>query len=111
MLPSGNDASIAIAVWGGKVLMDEVMGGRKKKIYYKKFITEMNKKAKVLGMEKTNYANSHGLVNFSNKSCAYDVALLSEYAMKNKKFRKIVRTKNYTTSVTYYKRSHSPSKI
>lgn len=43
----------------------------------------MNKKAREIGMHKTTYANSHGLVNFANKSCAYDLALLCEYAMKN----------------------------
>ena len=37
MLPSGNDASLAIAVWGGKALLGEEKG-RKKKIYYQKFI-------------------------------------------------------------------------
>ena len=37
----------------------------------------MNKKAKELKMSKTNYANSHGLVNSNNKSSAYDVAILS----------------------------------
>ena len=75
MLPSGNDASLAIAVWGGKVLLGEEHG-KKKKIYYQKFICQMNKKAREIGMHKTTYANSHGLVNFANKSCAYDLALL-----------------------------------
>ncbi len=36
----------------------------------------MNKKARFIGMSKTNYANSHGLANNLNKSCAYDLALL-----------------------------------
>ena len=95
MLPSGNDASIAIAVWGGKVLMDRKE--EKKKIYYQRFITEMNKKAKNLGMEKTNYVNSHGLVNIANKSCAYDLALLCEYSMRNPCFKSIVSCKLYKT--------------
>jgi D-alanyl-D-alanine carboxypeptidase len=43
----------------------------------------MNAKAKELGMNKTNYANSHGLMNTSNKSSAYDIALLCDYAMRN----------------------------
>lgn len=41
----------------------------------------MNIKAKQLQMSKTNYANSHGLINTMNKSCAYDIAMLSIYAM------------------------------
>lgn len=55
----------------------------------------MNKKARELGMEKTNYANSHGLMNFDNKSCSFDLALLCEYAMKNDTFREVVKTRSY----------------
>lgn len=46
-------------------------------------------------MNKTNYANSHGLVNINNKSSAFDVAILSEYALKNDIFRRIVSTKKF----------------
>ncbi len=53
----------------------------------------MNKKARTLGLEKSNYANSHGLMNSLNRSTCYDVALLCEYAMQNEKFSKIVKTK------------------
>ena len=101
MLPSGNDASVAIAVWGGKVLLGRKE--EKKKVYYERFIGEMNRKAKALGMEKTNYANSHGLVNSANKSCALDLALLCEYAMRNNEFKKIVSSKFYSTEISYFK--------
>ena len=60
MLPSGNDASLAIAVWGGKVLCLENINqeldmvgmnlNKKKKIFYDKFIEMMNLKAESLGM-------------------------------------------------------------
>lgn len=50
-------------------------------------------------MEKTRYANSHGLANIDNKSCPFDIAILSEYAMSNPKFREIVSTKRYECSV------------
>ena len=60
-------------------------------------------------LEKTTYANSHGLVNSANKSCAYDLAVLCEYAMKNKKFKKIVSCKLYQTRISYLtKRLSSP---
>lgn len=55
----------------------------------------MNAKAKELNMNKTNYANSHGLMNPNNKSSAYDIALLCDYAMRNELFRAIVRCKQY----------------
>lgn len=61
----------------------------------------MNIKAKDLRMLKTNYANSHGLMNPNNKSSAYDVALLCEYAMQNDSFRSIVRCKQYKGTVKY----------
>ncbi len=43
----------------------------------------MNATAKKLGMVKTTYANSHGLMNPENRSCAYDIAVLCEHAMNN----------------------------
>ena len=47
----------------------------------------MNVKAIELKMSKTNYANSHGLSNTLNRSCAYDLAHLSQYGMQNSLFR------------------------
>ena len=61
----------------------------------------MNKTSKRLGMGKTNYANSHGLVNPDNRSCAYDIAVLCEHAMSNPKFREIVGCRVYKTVITY----------
>ena len=37
----------------------------------------MNQKAAELNMEKTKYSNSHGLSNSENKSCAFDLAIIS----------------------------------
>lgn len=42
-----------------------------------RFIKEMNEKAASLKMNKTKYANPHGLINTNNKSTAFDVAVLS----------------------------------
>lgn len=61
----------------------------------------MNITARKLGMVKTTYANSHGLVNPDNRSCAYDIAILSEHAMNNHNFRKIVSCRIYKTIITY----------
>lgn len=47
-------------------------------------------------MSKTTYANSHGLANPQNKSSAFDLSLLCQYAMRNPEFRKIVHKKQYT---------------
>ncbi|MEG2322030.1 MAG: D-alanyl-D-alanine carboxypeptidase family protein [Bacilli bacterium] len=83
MLRSGNDASLAIASYvGGNVT---------------NFITMMNKKAQEIGMRNTVFNNPNGLDdNGGNKASAYDMALLTSYAMKNDIYKKIVKTKKYT---------------
>ncbi len=91
MLRSGNDASLAIANYvGGSV---------------DNFVTMMNKKAVEIGMKNSKFNNPHGLdENGGNLSTAYDMALLTSYAMKNETYRKIVSTKKYTlrTNMNYY---------
>jgi len=59
----------------------------------------MNDKARMLKMIRTRYMNSHGLINVNNRSTAYDIALLSEYAMRNTTFREIVSCRNYEGTI------------
>lgn len=82
MLRSGNDAAVAIAnAVGGSV---------------DGFVYLMNEKAKELGMTNTMFANPHGLDDSENHfSTAYDMAILTQYAMKNEKFKEIFGAKNY----------------
>ncbi|MGC4376246.1 D-alanyl-D-alanine carboxypeptidase family protein [Fictibacillus sp. Mic-4] len=82
MLRSGNDAAVAIAEHvGGSVEGFELL---------------MNQKAREIGMEDTNFRNPHGLDDHEDHySSAYDMALLTRYAMNNKEFRKISSTKVY----------------
>ncbi|KQB92777.1 D-alanyl-D-alanine carboxypeptidase DacB [Geobacillus sp. PA-3] len=82
MLRSGNDAAVAIA---------EHVGGS-----VEGFVFLMNEKAAEIGMRDTEFANPHGLDDAENHySTAYDMALLMQYAMKNKEFRRISGTKVY----------------
>lgn len=83
MLRSGNDAALAIAHYvGGDV---------------QKFVTLMNEKAKEIGMKNTTFNNPSGLdEDKGNYSTAYDMAILTSYAMENELYRKIVGTKKYT---------------
>ena len=84
MLRSGNDAATMIAI--------HVSGSMEK------FTEKMNEYAKKIGMNDTLFYNSHGLENkdgLGNTSTAYDMAVLTTYAMQNDKFRKIFGTKNY----------------
>ncbi|WP_153042997.1 D-alanyl-D-alanine carboxypeptidase family protein [Neobacillus mesonae] len=80
MLRSGNDTAVAIA---------EYVGGSVEGFAYL-----MNQKAKEIGMVNTHFANPHGLDDHENHySTAYDMALLTRYAMENKTYQKISGTK------------------
>lgn len=80
MLRSGNDAAVAIS---------EKVGGS-----LDGFIWMMNQKAEEIGMKNSHFTNPHGLDNTKNHySTAYDMALLTRYAMQNKTYAKIAGTK------------------
>lgn len=82
MLRSGNDAAIAIA--------EHVAGS------LDGFVFLMNEKRKELGMENTIFSNPHGLDDHEEHySTAYDMALLTRYAMENKEYREISGTASY----------------
>ncbi len=82
MLRSGNDSAVAIA---------EHVGGS-----LEGFVYLMNEKAAELGMTNTEFANPHGLDDHENHySTAYDMAILTRYAMQNDKFKEIAGTKVY----------------
>ncbi len=82
MLPSGNDAAIAIA---------EHVGGS-----VDGFAKLMNAKAAELGMNGSHFLNPHGLHNADHYTTARDLSVLTAYALKNEQFAKIVSTKEYT---------------
>lgn len=80
LLNSGNDASIAI----GEHIGGSVEG----------FVEMMNRKAKDLGAVHTSFANTHGLDAEGHYTTAYDLALITRYALKNPVFAKIVSTQS-----------------
>lgn len=59
------------------------------------FVDMMNKKAKELKMENTNFVDPDGLDTTSQQTTAYDMYLLTKYCMKNSLFRKIATTTTY----------------
>lgn len=63
---------------------------------YEKFVELMNNKVKELGLKHTHFENVVGLYNEDNYSSAYDMAEILKYALKNKKFKQIFETKEYT---------------
>jgi len=70
------------------------------KVNQEEFVDLMNKKAKEIGLENTNFTNPVGLdgVDGSNYSTVSDLYTLSNQVMKNNILRNIVRTKTYTFS-------------
>lgn len=86
ILPSGGDAAVGVAV--------KIAGSEKA------FVEMMNQKAKELGMENTHYANATGLHNEGNYTSVYDMAILTDAAMKNDLCREILSTAKYTTTFT-----------
>lgn len=86
LLPSANDAANVIA---------EDIGGS-----VESFASMMNTKAKEIGCTNTHFVNPSGVHNEDHYSCAYDLAIMGIYAMKNETFRSIVSTVRYTLPVT-----------
>ncbi|MFE8702621.1 D-alanyl-D-alanine carboxypeptidase family protein [Cytobacillus sp. FJAT-54145] len=79
MLRSGNDAAVAIA---------EHVGGS-----LEGFAFLMNQKAEEIGMANTHFMNPHGLDDSDQHySTAYDMAMLTRYAMMNDTYKKIAGT-------------------
>ena len=85
MLRSGNDAAVALAEYAG----GDING----------FAELMNAKALELGLTNTHFETPHGLDSNEHYTTAYELALLSNYALDNPTFAKIVGTKNYTITI------------
>ena len=78
LLPSGNDAALAIAYHiGGNI---------------ENFATMMNRKAQMLGLEDTQFKNPHGLDTDGHYTSAHSLALLTRYALSYDKIKEVVAT-------------------
>lgn len=101
MLPSGNDAALAIAQFFGRYLKEK----RPQKEYENIgnsacFVREMNKTAQEIGLINTIFANPHGLPDNRNRSCAKDINFLAFHAMQIPEFAQIVSTKRYSCFIS-----------
>jgi len=81
MLPSGNDAALAIARY--------VAGSDAR------FVQMMNDRARWLGLSCTHFANPHGLDEDGHYSCPADMVTMARYAMQYPLFRQVVETRKY----------------
>ncbi len=88
MMRSGNDSAVALAEYAG----GSIEG----------FAEKMNKKASDLGLNNTHFETPHGLDSDEHYTTAYELALLSNYALNNKIFAQIVSTKEYTITINGY---------
>ncbi len=64
------------------------------------FVELMNQKAIEIGARDTSFASCHGLHNPANYTTAYDMYLISRYAMSLDKFRETVAKTSYTCEAT-----------
>ncbi len=79
MLESGNDAAVAIA--------EHIAGSEEA------FARLMIEKARQLGAVSTSFRNPHGLTEPGHYTTAYDLALITRYAMSLPLFAQVVRTR------------------
>lgn len=82
LIKSGNDATVAIA--------EQVAGDEKL------FMDLVNRKARILGAVNTEFFNPHGLPHDQHVTTAYDLGIITQYAMKNPVFAAMVKTKETT---------------
>lgn len=84
LVKSGNDSAFALAEYANGTYENGVI----------KFVAMMNQKAKRLGMASTEYRDPAGL-DVTGYSTAYDLFLVTKYALNNTTFSRIVSTKEY----------------
>jgi D-alanyl-D-alanine carboxypeptidase len=93
LLPSGNDAAVALAEHFGPKLEgdeDDPVG---------RFVDYMNLQAKSLGLKEMSFADPNGLSR-DNRASARDLATLAAVALKDELFRKYVATARHSCTVT-----------
>ncbi len=99
LLPSGNDASVALAEHFGRrfAKSDETLDDQQS---FDRFIEQMNWTACELGLTQTNYMNPHGLTDKEHLSSASDLARLAKAALEVPRFRDYVTCRQHGCEVT-----------
>ena len=85
LLRSGNDCAVALA---------EYVAGS-----VQEFSNLMNQNAQMLGLNNTHFITPHGLDEEEHYTTAYELAVLTDYALNNEVFAQIVNTKSYTINI------------
>lgn len=110
LLPSGNDASVALAEHFGDRLeatyagetssQDDKTSDTQSDDPHDKFVRHMNRTAAELGMSETQFRNPHGLTEDGHKSSARDLLKLARAALKTPRFQDYVDTRQRGCTVT-----------
>ena len=79
LLASANDTAVALAVAAGGTRL--------------RFLGLMNEKARALRLRNTHFRSASGLIDEGNYSTVRDLALLTQLALRNRRFNAIVGTK------------------
>ncbi len=91
LLPSGNDASVALAEHVGGLVPP--LENSTTLVAEARFVAEMNQMARELGMTQTTYRNPHGLTDPEHRSSARDQFRLVSAAIKLPRLREIISSR------------------
>jgi D-alanyl-D-alanine carboxypeptidase (penicillin-binding protein 5/6) len=94
LLPSGNDAAVALAEHFGPCLQAGEAGTEDG---VRLFVAAMNRQAKSLKLAQTSFLDPNGLAR--NQASARDLAVLTWHAMQNATFRECVKTRSHECEV------------
>lgn len=98
MLPSGNDAAVALAEhFGSRVTEGKLSSDRSS---YDRFVHKMNRVAEELSLQQTHYVNPHGLSDERHVTSARDLAQLTSKAWRNDLLRGICATRQFGCTVS-----------
>jgi D-alanyl-D-alanine carboxypeptidase (penicillin-binding protein 5/6) len=97
LVRSGNDAAIALAEHFGRRFDPP---SKRSDDPVSRFVAEMNREARRLGLSATKYANPNGLPEKGHRSSALDLVRLSVEARKLSLFREIVATRAHEAEAT-----------
>ena len=78
LLPSGNDAAIALA--------QKVSGGK-----MPRFVALMNRRARAMGLTCTHFSSPDGFTDRGNHSCTADLAAIARAVLREPRLARIVR--------------------
>lgn len=86
LVRSAGDAAVALAQYHSGSVDD--------------FVVEMNERAKALNLINTHFTNPIGLDNIDHYSTAHDLSVLTQYALRNSDFRRMVQIDRITVAST-----------